>query len=379
MSEAVATGRRAIRGFTRTEIVAAVTIYGVVLGTGIGFVTLQNSIFHRGLEGTTALHRMRVAIDALENDLTALGTNVPAGDPQLLFADADRIVFAGDIVSNRVGDRHASSVDPNAPDELVRAPTHAIAIPGAAGIRWTPPANAIGQAAEVVALWFEPDEETARPDDFALLRRVNASETHVVARGLVRAEGVSFFTYLAGEEADPTTLRPASVLPLVGAGVRGVGRTQGPASSVRAVHVRFSATNGQTGEGERLLEVSRLVDLPNVARSTRQCGAAPRAVPAVDARVVSDARVPAIHLTWRASADDEGGERDVADYAVLRGEPGTTPSFVGAVPSGRIEYGFDDTTAMPDVSYLYSVVARDCGDLQSEPATSGPVTLGATR
>jgi hypothetical protein len=161
------------RGFTLPVVVVSIIVYGLVLLAGIGFVA------EASLEGVAGegpgLRNLRVALAALERDLPSLRVPTPDGETTLVYADEDGIAF---FFENGIAD----GVDDARP-------------------------------ADLVTIWFEADPETARPDDYRLLRHVEGYETVVVARRLLRDGSAPFFEYLVSTDPGAASDGPAAVLP----------------------------------------------------------------------------------------------------------------------------------------------------------------------
>src|SRR5690606_17191148 len=125
----------------------------------------------------------RYAVGALETDLTTAGTNVPAGQPPVVFAGDDAFAFTADYTSNVVGDVSAVYIDPSAPSGLVAAPRSGVTIPNA-GWSWpdtTYEQSGVNSPAELIVFWFAPDSTTDRSDDYRLYRQVNSGSPELVA------------------------------------------------------------------------------------------------------------------------------------------------------------------------------------------------------
>jgi hypothetical protein len=81
-----------------------------------------------------------------------------------------------------------------------------------------------------------------------------------------------------------------------------------------------------------------------------------------------------IRVTWSASPDENGGERDVMRYAVTRMAsfaPGVWQN-VQSIPAGGV-YDITDSGLNTGVTYSYAVAAQDCTPAFSPPVSSNPI------
>ena len=121
---------------------------------------------------------------------------------------------------------------------------------------------------------------------------------------------------------------------------------------------------------ERTRPVSVIASLPNVGmRQLQTCGGKPLPV---SAPVATNAGVGNINVTWTASPDENGGERDVMRYSVTRMAsfaPGVWQN-VASIPAGGT-YNITDSGLNTTVTYSYAVAAQDCTPAFSVSASSG--------
>jgi prepilin-type N-terminal cleavage/methylation domain-containing protein len=368
-------------GFTLIEVLISITIFGLVLAAGIGFVATQNRMFQRGLDRMSALQNLRYALNTLETDLPTLGTNVPAAQPSLVYASSSAIAFSADYASNVANDIFASYVDLGAPTGQVTVPDPTLTIP-TSSFSWpsTLYLNTSGtrSQAELLVFWFAADSTTARTDDYVLWRQVNDGAAEPVARNLLQNGSTPFFSYLERNDfvnaASNLTAVPASALPLrhtstfhrVSADTAASARTD----SVRAVEVTFRSTNGLTGTNERIVTASRMIALPNAGfELLRTCGDEPIMGGTIGATPVDlGGGVWAVRLTWNAATDETGGERDVARYVIFRQALPITTDWGDpylSIPAGFASYQQDDASVVSGVTYQYAIAAQDCTPLLS--------------
>jgi len=374
------------------EVIISILIYGIVLAAGIGFIATQNRVFHRGLDRMTALQNVRYALGSLETDVPTLGINVPTNQPSLVYADSNIIAFTTDYASNIANDIFASYIDLGAPTGQVTVPDPTITLP-TTSFTW-PDTLYLSTAgarspAELLIYWFEPDATTTRTDDYVLFRQVNNAAPEPLARNiLVASTGAPFFTYLRRVDFASSTstiaMVPGSDLPISHSSVfHRVPADTGAsalADSIRAVRVSFRSTNGLPGTNERIVEASRMIDMPNAGVSLMQtCGDEPIMGDTLGAALVDLGGGDYVaRLTWPAAVDEVGGERDVARYVIYRQ---TVP--IGAVwgdpflsiPAGLASYQYDDGTIVSGNVYQYAMAAQDCTPLLSPLEQSGLVVV----
>lgn len=364
-------------GMTLIEVLVAMTVLGVILSTALVTFTRQHTAYQEGLDRLTALRNARYAMSTLETDLQTMGTNVPADQPEMVYGGPNVIAFTADYATNLPNDPFAVYRTPEAPTGQVTLPTTAVSIP-VAGIAFpdtTYGVNGLRSPAEMIIFFFEPDDETDTQDDYVLYRQVNGGAPERVAGGLMQREGEPFFAYLRhGMDAnDNLTLLPVadSLMPL---------SFQAPVSdSIRAIRVNLRATNGLSGDKEREVELSRLIDLPNAGfGQLNTCGSAPLLGSALTATPVTLAGGDdAIQLSWTAATDETQGEKDVVRYVIWRRQVGATDwgDPYRAIPSGQGAYTFDDDAADPVVVYEYALAAQDCTPAVSTLSVSNPVFI----
>ena len=259
-------------GFTLVEMLIATAVFGVIVAAALGFMTVQNRAFHVGSERLLMVQNLRYASQSLEMDLRTLGSNVPDGQPGLILADEDVVAFSADHTSN-VRDFSAVYFDRDAADGMVQAPRTSVNLPNSSYTWPDTVYTALGgapSAAELIIFFFQPDTSTTRTDDFVLMRQVNGSTPEVLARDLLNQGSTPFLRYFrkriyTGQSSLDSV--PDSALPLFHSakihGSAGDTASSAKPDSVRAVRVSFRATNGRTGDDERFIDLSRVIDLPN--------------------------------------------------------------------------------------------------------------------
>ena len=364
------------RGMTLIEVVIALLIFGIVLAAAMGFLSVQNRAFHRGLDRMTALQASRYALQTLSMDLVTLGTNLTNNQPALVYAGSDVIVFNADFASNVANDVFASYIDLDAPTGQVTAMRSSITLPNTSV---TYPDSVYRTAAgtaspgETLILWFALDTTTNRSDDFVLLRQLNTADPEVVTRHILASDNAPFFRYLRKVDFPSA----ASIIDSIPDGqlpvrhwvpMHGLPADTGSsalADSIRAVRVSFRTTNGIVGDQERISEVSRIVTFPNAGLGTfATCGDEPilgQAITAVPVDPGNGEWVAA--LSWQPATDETGGERDVARYVIYRQEIPITGDWGDpylSIPAGEASYTYSDQAVESGQTYQYALAAQDC-------------------
>lgn len=388
-----APSRRDEGGMSLVEVVIAMLVFGVVMSGALGFLSVQNRAFHRGLDRMTAMQGSRYALQVLSTDLMTLGTNLPNSQPALVYAGPDVIVFNADYASNVENDVFASYFDPDAPTGEVTAMRRPITLPNTSvrypDTLYTTRARTASPG-ETIIFWFALDSATARSDDYALLRQVNSTQPEVVARHILGSSRTPFFRYLRRKDfasaASVVDSIPDSALPIrhwfAMHGLPGDTGTSALADSIRGVRVSFRTSNGLEGPQERISEVSRVITFPNAGLGTfTTCGSEPiLGQPLTAVAVDRGGGEWAINLLWLPATDEGGGERDVARYVIYRQE-GTFTSDWGdpylSIPAGEAAYTYSDQAVEVGDLYRYALAAQDCtpslsNDLAVTPIISVP-------
>lgn len=375
---------------TLVELVVALTVFGVIISTAVAFMARQNTAFQASVLRLIALRNLRYAAATLSQDLEAMGTNVPEGQPSLFYADEDVIVFSADYATNVADDPFAVFHDPDAPSGEVRAPAGAFSIPNSAAAfpdTLYEAVPGVPSPAEVLLFYFVPDTSTARTDDYLLVRRVNTGPPATVARNLLRSGSAPFLSFERHADDGTGALAlvpvPDSLVPIHHTAPTHLSPADTArsalADSVRAVRIRFRATNGLAGEQEAVVTMDRLIPLPNAGLGMlATCGASPILGTGIGATaVVLATGEPAVILTWGPAVDETGGEGDVVRYVIWRREAGSTAwgDPFRAIPAGAAGYTYQDAAVTPGSAYEYALAAQDCTPTLSPLATSSLVLI----
>jgi hypothetical protein len=312
-----------------------------------------------------------------------------------VYAGADVISFNADYAASDPTDIGAVYIDPDVPANQLSAVGKAnrFLIPYSGFTYPDTTYYVIGQtgvqnsAAETLTFFFEADATTSRSDDFVLMRQVNGTPPKTVARNLLKTGTTAFFEYLTLVVSDTM---PSRLVSLAGpmahmAAVHGSRLDVGAGArvdSVRAVRVRFTASNGVTGVQEQRRVVDRIIRLPNAGMATESvCGDRPRLGTSIAAtKVTMPDGTQAVRLNWAAAVDENSGEKDVLRYVVLRRVVGT-PSWgdpYAIIPAGLPTYShFDQNIGgfAAGTRLEYALSAQDCTPSSSTPVMSTPVVV----
>ncbi len=375
------------RGMTLVEMLISLVLFSVILTAALGTLQSQSRAFTVGNERMDVLQNLRYALNVLEKDLRTTGSGVPGEQPFLVYAGSDVVAFNADYATNKEFDYFAVYSDTSAPDEIVSALTHIAPVTIPTTLT-TYPDTSYGVAgtnspAETIMFYFEEDLTTPRDDDYILYRKVNHGQPEIVARNLLRSGDSPFFEYhrLITPEGQPTRIGrvPQAAMPLfhsepIHNAPTDTGRLA-LIDSVRVVQVNLAATNGLTGDRERIVSASRQIQLPNAGLTTlRTCGDEP-----ILGRQLHVTRVMnpttgtwSVELNWTRATDEAGGEKDVVRYVIWRRTPSdlTWGDAYISVPAGETNYAYVDSRVESGQSYRYALAAQDCTPSLSELSAS---------
>jgi prepilin-type N-terminal cleavage/methylation domain-containing protein len=366
------------KGFSLIELMIAIVVMAVVLAGTMNFFMGQSRTFRKATTDMVLLQNARFATDLLNEHFRSVGANLTVGQPAVIYADPNAFAFNADYATNVAGDINAIYYEPKAPTNQVQAllKAQAFTIPQSAPALSYPGADWISGAgvpspAEAITFWFAPDTETTRPDDYVLLRQVNASPPEVVVRNVLPDSVFPFFRYMY-LKVDAAGVQ--SIDTIAGADLPKSYDTDTIVSKdrMRGVIISFIVTNGLSDTAQRTRPVSVIASLPNIGmRQLQTCGAKPLPV---SAPVATNAGVGNIKVTWTASPDENGGEHDVMRYSVTRMAsfaPGVWQT-VASIPAGGT-YNITDSGLNTTVTYFYAVAAQDCTPAFSVSVSSGGV------
>ena len=381
-------------GFTLIEMLIAMVVFMGVLGGALSFLRAQSRGFRKGDEEMSTLLNLSYGADHLHAQLRTTGARTLDRQPPIVYASANSYSFNADYVSNDVSDISAVYVDPDAPAEETVGLRLAdqIAIPGSTPAFLYPSQDYLDELgnntlAETITLFFRPDVETPRTDDFVLLRQVNGQPPERLVRNVLPdSTNLPFFRYyklrIPGPGLAPvSTLVTPAELPMRH-NIPGHGSTAdagSPIDSLRAVLVSCIITNGQTGAKERRQRISTTIPLPNMGlRELKICGSAPVLGQPLNAAYDNSTGVHRVLLSWNRAFDENQGERDVVRYVLWRRDV-TDPDWsdpLTSIPAADLAtYSYADQDLVPGTSYIYRLSAQDCTPRLSASAQSIPIAI----
>lgn len=382
---------RTKQGFTLIELLVAMVVFVIVLGGALSFLTAQQRAFQKGSDAMGVLQNLSFGSDNLDSQLRTAGGNTPDMQPPVVYAGPSSFSFNADYVSNDAADISAVYFDPDAPASEVGAlrTSGPITIPGSSPAFAYPSMDytvgvGINSPAETITLYFDTNPETARADDFLLLRQVNGNAPEVLIRNVLQdSTNLPFFRYYKLRVAavgllPALALVPAAEMPMAHTlAIHGNNADAVPASridSLRAVLVSFQVTNGETGAKERTERISMNVPLPNMGlKQLKICGSEPVLGQSLVAIFDTAGGVDKVNLTWNRAFDENSGERDVIRYVLWRRKllPGPAEVYgdpLTSVSAGFPNYLFTDAQDLETAAtYEYRLAAQDCSPKLSTP------------
>lgn len=388
---------RTRHGFTLIELLLALVVMVTVLGGALSFLVSQSRMFRRGGDAMGVLQNLSFGADNLHSQLRTAGANTADDQPPVIYAGPNTFAFNADYVSNDKSDFGAVYIDPDAPSDQVDGMLAArqIEVPNSAPAFMYPvvdyPNDAgINTPAETIILYFALDGETARGDDFLLMRQVNDQPPEVLIRRVLRDSiNLPFFRYYkmrtppGNGQVPVLSLMPADELP-VSHTVPTHGTAADAASridSLRAVLVSYVVTNGESGAQERQERISFNIPLPNMGlRQLKICGSEPIHGSGLVAAFDNADGTDKVNLSWNRAFDESLGEKDVVRYVLWRrktGEPWADP-FTSVNAAGLAAYLYIDSNDLEKgVTYEYRLAAQDCTPKLSAPVAALPVAVPA--
>lgn len=378
---------RSRSGMTLVEVMVALLVGLFVMQTALSFFGSQGRAFSNGTTAMNSLQNGRYAVNSLETDIRTMGAGIVDRQPSLVYAGPDVISFNADYATVDPNDTDAVYVDESVPLDQTQAvrqggrfviPMTEVGYPDTSYVRGN-----TNSPAETLTFFFQPDPLTARADDFVLYRQVNGAAPAVVARNLLQTQGTTFFEYQTIRVPDngPTRMESAGGGPLRHtAALHGSPQDTGRLArvdSVRAVRIRFTVTNGETGTRERRRAMERTVRMPNAGMVTRNvCGDAPQGTGLGATRVTLANGAPGVQLSWSPSVDEASGESDVLRYILWkRVTPATFTDPWVSIPAGLSSYSYVDGAVSSGQTLQYAVAVQDCTPSRSPLSASANVTI----
>lgn len=363
----------------------AVIIFVAVFGLAIPFFRAQLRSVSGSAGRADALQNARFGQDAIDRELRIAGAGVVRDQPLVVQADPFAITFNVDLVSNDSLDMNAIYYDPSAD----AASTVAMPLASARALPLStdvyPTVDYLDQgapsSAETVSYWVEPDSARGHAGQYVLYRRVNAGAKTVVSSGLLVQEDQPVFTYERLDGDGKLTEIAAADLPLYHSAARhGAPDDKGKdawVDSIRVVNVRLT---GQfvDRDGRRITRTvsgsTRLLNAGMIRNPV--CGETPLAPESPGASFAADSGV--VWVSWSASEDQDGAEKDVARYVIYKRELSASSWGVpiGSVPAASGSYEFPDSNLQPG-SWVYGITAQDCTPANSPMAVTAAVSIAA--
>jgi prepilin-type N-terminal cleavage/methylation domain-containing protein len=386
------------RGMTLIEMLIALTVFTVILGSALGFLSKQSKGLDQSSSDMGMLQNLTFAGSLLQEEIRMTGANVPYKQPVIIYAGTNAFSFNADYASN-VDSLYTVYYNPGLPSGQVNALTSSqrFALSGSSPAFSYPDSSytatggsGVNSPAETITWFFQLDTSTATPaNDYLLLRQINNQTPEVVIRNVLQTSGRNFFRYYykripaVGTSQASLDSVPTSWMPLRHTqGVHGMPSDTGQAArvdSLAAVEVAFTVSNGLTGASNRTRAISFMVPMPNVGtKKVTSCGDLPLFGSGLNAQWTVDNSVTPpdtfMRLTWNQAVDETGGELDIQAYIIWRrlvGAP-TWNEPLASVPAGSTSPSFADQSALPGTAYEFAVAAQDCTPSLSSMATATP-------
>jgi type II secretory pathway pseudopilin PulG len=365
-------------GFTLIEMMMAVLLTMLVFAITIPFFRQQTMAVDNAAGRLDALQNARYAQSFIDRELRLAGG--VTGQPIIVQAAPFAVTFNVDLVSRQAGDPNATYYNPSAdslsteswePSRKKALPTSAVLYP----TKFYNDANNNQSPAETISYFLYLDGTSGRNDLYVLYRRVNDRDSTVIARNIwIPVDTAYFFKYSRTDATGNITAIPQASLPIYW------NTANDPADSIRIVAMRVA---GLYRDVRRAVDVTRTVyyntRLLNAGMLKQAlCGDPPLPPLLPVATQVYDllhTYVTSVHLTWNASLEEAGGEKDVALYTLVRRPAaGIDWEVLGnVVAQGLASYSFDDFNPAPASSWVYGVVAQDCTPSNSTVASSATI------
>lgn len=380
-------------GFTLAEIIISLMLLMIITGVAVQFLRKQTGLVTRETSRMDAMQNAQFAGSQIDRELREAGAGVADAQPMIVQVDSLAMTFNANMVSIDTGDVRAvyqlRDADTNGTRAMLKS--ERMALPNSWPIVSYPDttytaASGVQSGAETISYYLRPDSTTTRTNDYLLFRRLNAQPATLIARGIVRdsRDTMPFFTYYKTDTLNRLKAIPKSQLPLYHGVIHGAVNDTGRfalTDSIKAVRVHFlTATKDPRTGQDALRTVETLVRLMNSGLLDRtSCGQPPypSAAPTVVSSVAG-ATPKFVTVSWGASTDDGGGEKDIERYAIFRKVSGAT-SFgdpISSIPSAlAATYSYTDVGVIAGQAYVYGIAAQDCTPLLSSVTASPTVTV----
>ena len=381
------------RGFTLIEIIISLTLLMIITGAAVQFLRKQTGLVTRETSRMDAMQNAQFAGSQIERELREAGAGVADAQPMIVQLDSEAITFNANMVSIDTGDVRAvyqlTDADTNGTRAMLKS--ERTALPNSSPAVNYPDttyqaASGVESGAETISYFLRPDSTTSRTNDYLLFRRLNAQPASLIARGIVKdsRDTMPFFTYYKADTLNRLRALAKSQLPLYHGMVHGAVNDTGKfalTDSIKAVRVHFmtAAQDPRTGT-DALRTVETMVRLMNSGLLDRtSCGQPPLPTPApVAVSSLAGASPKFVKITWGASTDDGGGEKDIERYAIFRKLSSAT-SFgdpISSIPSSlSASYTYTDVGVAAGQTYVFGIAAQDCSPSLSSVTPSLAVTV----
>ena len=365
----------------------------IITGAAVQFLRKQTGLVTRETSRMDAMQNAQFAGSQIERELREAGAGVADAQPMIVQLDSEAITFNANMVSIDTGDVRAvyqlTDADTNGTRAMLKSErtalpnsSPAVAYPDTTYLA----ATGVQSGAETISYFLRPDSTTTRTNDYLLFRRLNAQPPTLIARGIVRdaRDTIPFFTYFKTDTLNRLQPVTKSQLPLYHGIIHGAVNDTGRfalTDSIKAVRVHFmtAARDPRTGT-DALRTVETMVRIMNSGLLDRtSCGQPPYPTPTpVVVSSIAAASPKFIRITWGASTDDNGGEKDIERYAIFRKLNGAA-SFgdpISSIPSAlAATYTYTDIGVTAGQTYVYGIAAQDCTPNLSTVTASLAVTV----
>lgn len=373
--------RRPDAGFSLVELLIAMVVLSMVMGSAVALLRSQSKNFRVGGTKMELTQNIRYSISTIDRVLRTTGAGTGTSQPMFVYGSDDAVVFNTNYATD-IPDGIAVYVNPDLPAGAADGMTTALqmVLPGTA-INY-PTANyfwggATPSRAETIAMYFRPDSTTAAdPNDFILFQRVNAMAPELIARNIRAYPGRPFFEYWY-DSVNVSGVTFSRQLAAARVPVRHSVALHGDpadvgasalADSIRMVRINLVVTNGIIGPDSLSRRLSTMIRMPNNGLvQLRTCGDPPIFASAIVATPNAVGSPPSVTLSWLPSVDETSGERDVSQYNIymrVQGAPTWDPYMSQA--AGQVTYSVTSSTGLVvGTIYEYAVAAQDCSPAES--------------
>jgi prepilin-type N-terminal cleavage/methylation domain-containing protein len=374
-------------GFTVLEVMVSMLIFLVVLATTANIFKTQTRAVTQHAGRLDAQQNARFALSTLERELRMGGVGLAPGQPALVQAGPLAVTFNTNLVAADEQDFSAVYINRDADPRTVGAFPVAkqMNLPGTNDIYpdTTYELSAgVQSRAETISYWLSRDSTSGRSDEYIMWRRVNHAPPVVLARGVLVGPNDTVFQFFKLDTTNTLQLIPGTRLPATHV----AKRHRAPddtghfalVDSIRAVRVRIRTLYRDRHGTDAIREYGGRVTVLNAGVAGRAtCGEAPLGVTPTVTAATNGSGTPYVMITWSPSTDENGGEKDVEQYAVYR-RPLTENTFgepIVAIPAGEESYSYTDYNVVSGEVWVYGVAAIDCTPKTSAAGVAPSVTV----